>query len=128
MSKGQVVNPIPKLWSIKGLGHALKAEVIYQGHIYELSFENDAIRVGDWLLESLSSKELVLVQLKYFGKAEISGRREIRLQVPSTTQADQIFPMTAAIGMELPTALGDASQGNTATPGRPPVPFELLRP
>jgi hypothetical protein len=126
-SKGQVAKPIPKLWSIQGVGHALKAEVMYQGLIYEISFENDAIRVGDWLLESLSAKELVLVQPKYFGKTEVSARREIRLQVPSTTQTVQIFPVTATTGIESVSAQGDALPGNAATAGRPPVPFELLR-
>jgi len=120
VSKERVVKPIPKLWSIQGVGHALTAEVMYEGQIHELSFTNDAIRVGDWLLESLTAKEAVLTQAKYFGKTERSPRREIRLQVPSTAQAAQIFPTTT-------TTERDA-QGNVASSGRPPVPFELLRP
>jgi hypothetical protein len=126
-SNKQVRKPIPQLWSIQGVGNELKAEVIYQGRIHELSFENNAIRIGDWLLESLTAKEIVLVQPKLFGKAEITARREIHLQVPSTQQAVQIFPMAAVIGNDSPGAIGDESQGKNATTGRPPVPFELLR-
>lgn len=119
-AKERVVKPMPKLWSIQGVGHALTAEVMYDGRIYELSFTNDAIRVGDWLLESLTAKEVVLTQAKYFGKTERSTRHEIRLQVPRAAQAAQLFPAT--------TATESDAQGNVTSAGRPPVPFELLRP
>jgi hypothetical protein len=118
---------LPKLWSIQGVGGALRAEVMYQGRMHEVSIANDAVQVGHWMLVGLTDQ---VAEFRLTGdgkKSTKNSAQTIRLKVPDRQNVTQIFPTTSGFGMQanaMPLPLGAAP----VQAMRPPVPFDLLKP
>jgi hypothetical protein len=103
-----------KLWSIRGLGRDLRAEVIYQGQIKEVSFAAENIRVGNWFLVGLTEHEAQFSVLNKNGKL---SQNQIHLKLPSRSELATLWPNPLLEGVNLT----DGSM-------RPPVPMSLLKP
>jgi hypothetical protein len=102
-----------KLWSIRGLGGDLRAEVIYQGQIKEVSFAAENIRVGNWFLVGLTENE---VQLAMISNGKLS-KKQIHLKLPQRSELATLWPNPLLEGVNL-------QDGSL----RPPVPLSMLKP
>ena len=117
---------LPKLWSIRGVGNALYAEVIYQGRIHEVSLvQEDNLRVGDWLLVGLTTQEALFTHLA--GSAHPMRKEPVKLRLSLTASIKHINDLSAQPSTGS-TLAESAPLTSNANPARPPVPFELLRP
>lgn len=105
-----------KLWSIRGLGGDLRAEVVYQGQIKEvsLSLTDEKMRIGPWFLVSLTEDEALFSMLTRNGQL---SKKQIRLQLPERTELATLLPNPLFEGLNL-------ADGTL----RPPVPLSLLKP
>ena len=103
-----------ELWTIRGLGNDLQAEVIYQGQIKELSFASHKLKIGNWLLVGLSDHEAEFSTLSANGKL---SSQKIRLKLPQPTELAAIWPNAISEGM--------SSADSTL---RSPVPLSMLKP
>ena len=102
-----------QLWSIRGLGDDLRAEVIYQGQIKEVSFAAENIRVGNWFLVGLTENE---VQLAMVSNGKLS-KKQIHLKLPQRSELATLWPNPLLEGVNL-------QDGSL----RPPVPLSMLKP
>lgn len=112
--KEKKTNNLIRLWSIQGLGHDLRAEVIYQEKIIEVSFDSQRMKVGNWLLVGMTEKEIEFSALNKNGK--LTNTR-LRLKLPQTSEFATIWPNPTIDGMSL-----------TDGTARPPVPLSMLKP
>lgn len=103
-----------ELWAIRGVGEDLRAEVLYQGQIKEVSFSSEKIRIGNWFLVGINDKEAEFSALKANGKL---SSRKIRLKLPKPSEFAAMWP----------NPLQDGINSADGTP-RPPVPMSLLKP
>lgn len=112
--KGKIVNQTIKLWSIRGVGNELTAEIIYQEKIVEVSFESKNIKVGKWLLMGITENEVEFAELTKNGK--LSPLR-LRLKLPKASEVAAMWPSSILDGVNL-------TEGGY----RLPVPMSVLRP
>lgn len=112
--KEKMVNSTIKLWSIRGVGNELTAEIIYQEKIVEVSFESQQIKVGKWLLVGITENEVEFAELSKNGK--LSPVR-LRLKLPKASEVASMWSSSMTDGMNL-----------TEGASRTPVPMSLLRP
>jgi len=103
-----------QLWSIRGLGEDLRAEVVYQGQIKEVSFASEKIRIGQWFLVGLTEDEAQFSVLTPSGKL---SKKQLRLKLPQRSEWAGIWPAPLLEGMNM-------ADGTL----RPPVPLSLLKP
>lgn len=103
-----------ELWAIHGLGNDLRAEVVFQGQIKELSFASEKLRIGNWFLVGLSDHEAEFSALSSDGKL---SSQKIRLKLSQPTELAAIWPNVISEGM--------SSADGTL---RPPVPMSMLKP
>lgn len=113
-----IKTPPPKttieLWAIRGVGEDLRAEVIYQGQIKEVSFASEKIRIGNWFLVGINDKEAEFSVLNANGKL---SSKKLRLKLPQPADLAALWPNPLLEGM-------NSADGNA----RPPVPMSLLKP
>ena len=103
-----------ELWAIRGVGEDLRAEVIYQGEIKEVSFASEKIRIGNWFLVGINDKEAEFSILNANGKL---SSKKLRLKLPQPSELAALWPNPLQEG-------GGSADGST----RPPVPMSLLKP
>lgn len=103
-----------KLWSINGVGNNLRAEIIYQGKIKEVSISSKNMQVGNWVLVGISEKEAIFSAFAKNGKL---SRMRLRLKLPQPSEYASIWPAPIMSDMNL-----------TGGPMRPPVPMSMLNP
>lgn len=103
--KEKIANHTIKLWSIRGIGNDLTAEVIYQEKIVEVSFESKKIKVGKWLLVGITENEVEFLELNKKGKL---SPLKLQLKLPQASEVASMWP--------------------TLNIDRPPVPMSMLRP
>lgn len=103
-----------ELWAIRGLGHDLSAEVLYQGQIKEVSFASEKLRIGNWLLVGINEKEVEFSALHTNGKL---SSRKIRLTLPQPSDLNSMMPNASQEGVY-----------SADSASRPPVPMSLLKP
>lgn len=103
-----------ELWAIRGVGEDLRAEVIYQGQIKEVSFASEKIRIGNWFLVGINDKEAEFSVLNANGNL---SSKKLRLKLPQPSDLASLWPHPMLEG----TASADSNS-------RPPVPMSLLKP
>jgi len=96
------------------VGEDLRAEVIYQGEIKEVSFASEKIRIGNWFLVGINDKEAEFSILNANGKL---SSKKLRLKLPQPSELAALWPNPLQEG-------GGSADGST----RPPVPMSLLKP
>jgi len=103
-----------QLWSIRGVGDDLRAEVIYQGQIKEVSFSSENIRIGNWFLVGLNENEAQFSAITPAGKL---SKKPIRLKLPQHSELAVIWPNPLLESVNI-------TDGTL----RPPVPLSMLKP
>ena len=129
------VKTLPQLWSIQGLSNALRAEVVYEGRIYEVSFINDELRIGDWILVGLNEQEAEMAYLESDGNTTYAKADVVRLRLPKNAlAASEMFAKAvslneSATGAPLPTGIAPPDViPNTKNISKLPSPLNLLKP
>ena len=102
LSTKDTPSELPKLWSIKGAGDKLTAEIVDNGMVYSVALEKNSV-FGQWIVVDFDSESVTLVQRTKIKKTKQKIKTE-----PNTT--DQIKLTVSPVGSSI-------SKFNLATEG-----------